>query len=86
MTFDLGEINAIDHSELEPLVARLEASGGYRVLRRILPRTHVHVSDGTPTERGIFLDVETTGLDPATEEVIELAMVPFDFTSDGRVT
>jgi DNA polymerase III subunit epsilon len=85
MTFDLDDVDTIEHQDPEKLAARLEANGGYRILRRVTPRTHFHPPDGTATRRGIFLDVETTGLDSASDEIIELAMVPFDFSDDGRI-
>jgi DNA polymerase-3 subunit epsilon len=34
---------------------------------------------------GVLLDVETTGLDAKTDEVIELGMVKFAYYPDGRV-
>jgi DNA polymerase-3 subunit epsilon len=85
MTSGIEETIPIEHQELEQMAARLEASGSYRVLRRVTPRICIHAPDGTPTQRGIFLDVETTGLDFATDEIIELAMVAFDYTDDGRI-
>lgn len=69
---------------MEALAARLEASDSYRVLRRLpvppgnfIPMPHL--------KRAIFLDVETTGLDPNHDEIIELAMVPFWYDSGDRV-
>lgn len=46
----------------------------YRVLRRLTPRTEFAPCDGQSTKVGILFDVETTGLNAALDEVIELAM------------
>lgn len=72
-------------TDLATLAAILNASGEYRVQRRLMPRTTVSEADGTPTKTGLFVDVETTGLDPLKDEVIELAMVPFTYGTDGRI-
>lgn len=71
--------------DLEAMAAALEASGEYRVLRRLTPRPPVAVPEGVVTRIGLFVDVETTGLDWRADEIIELAMVPFRYGLDGRV-
>lgn len=71
-------------TDLESMAAALEASGQYRVLRRLAPRTVFNEPD-SDLHVGIALDCETTGLDPKTDEIIELAMQPFTFSSDGRI-
>lgn len=72
-------------ADLAAMAAILEASDDYRVLRRLSPRRQIEPRDGSPTRLGIFLDVETTGLDPARDEIIELAMAPFTYGLDGRI-
>lgn len=74
-----------DDDTLHTLATRLTDSGLYRVLRKIEPKPYINEPDGTETRLAVFVDTETTGLDPAVDEVIELAIVPFTYGSDGRI-
>jgi len=70
--------------DLAAMAQTLERSGEFRVLRKLSFRQHF----STPTEVskvGILLDVETTGLDTASDEVVELGMVKFSYHPDGTV-
>ena len=69
--------------ELERYASMLESSGEYRVLRRLRSRTVGRPSAGAAIRRGVFVDTETTGLDPRTDEILELAMLSFDYAVDG---
>ena len=71
--------------ELEAMASALEASGRYRILRKLQPKTTFAAPDGSRTRLGLFVDVETTGLDPTRHEIIELAMTPFTYALDGRI-
>jgi DNA polymerase-3 subunit epsilon len=74
-----------DSAELERMAAALEATGGYRILRRLTPRVAQTPPPGVQLRQGLFVDVETTGLDHTRDEIIELAMVPFSYGLDGEV-
>lgn len=71
--------------DLEAMAQALDRSGGYRVLRRLAPLQNREAPQGVRTRTGVFVDTETTGLDPARDEIIELAMVPFTYGIDGEV-
>ncbi|KTR07088.1 DNA polymerase III subunit epsilon [Aureimonas ureilytica] len=72
------------------MVECLEHTGRYRVLRKLAPREvkpHLHPpadrAPGSWPRLGVILDTETTGLDHAAHEVIELGMVAFTYDEAG---
>jgi len=68
-------------------VGLLAGRADYRVLRRIDETTLplARDDDDTPTRTGVVVDIETTGLDPARDVIIELAMRRFRFNAAGRI-
>lgn len=73
------------HGPLEDQARTLQTTGAYRVLRRIAPLPLETQVPRDQTRVGIFLDLETTGLDSIRDEIIEFGMVPFVYTLDGRI-
>lgn len=69
----------------EAMVAALEATGRYRVLRKLEPSAGPATAADASCRTALFVDVETTGLDPARDEIIELAMVRFSYDAEGRI-
>ncbi len=76
---------ALHRDHHDALAAALASSNDFRVLRRLEPRSRYDDPQGAPTHTALYVDVETTGLDPSKDRIIQLAVVPFTFTSDGRV-
>lgn len=70
--------------DLAAMAHTLEQSGAYRVLRRLPFRQYFSASTEL-TKVAVLLDVETTGLDTAADEVVELGMVKFSYHADGSV-
>jgi len=71
--------------ELDTIADRLDTHEGYRVLRRLNLGAHFRPQEGGKTFRAVFLDLETTGLNPDQDEIIEIGMVPFTYGSEGQI-
>ena len=67
----------------EKWARELDASGDYRVLRRLRERSIVPRTGGVHEKIAIIVDTETTGLDLARDEVIEIAMIAFTYDQRG---
>jgi DNA polymerase-3 subunit epsilon len=69
----------------EQAIASLERTGNYKVLCKYEKPKYYHQDDGLEKLKGIFIDVETTGLSHEIDKIIEIALVPLEFSKDGRI-
>ncbi|MEJ2667190.1 MAG: 3'-5' exonuclease [Deinococcales bacterium] len=78
---------ATDVKDLERMREALEASGRYRVLERYRKPARYLPAPAADTEllTGLYVDVETTGLSAASDRIIELGMVAFEFDREGHI-
>jgi DNA polymerase III subunit epsilon len=75
-----------DAKDLESATELLKGSTDYRVLRRLDSISEYSDLDEKATKRGLILDIETTGLNPNDDRIIEIGMVSFAYgAEDGAV-
>ena len=72
-------------ADLERCASFLERSRDYRVLRRVRPSAVEMPPDLGACRKGLFVDVETTGLNPSEDQIVELAMLAFTYAKDGSI-
>lgn len=74
------------NQELDQIAEQLRQSGKYRIIDKYQrPKGYNATS---PTDKkliGVFLDIESTGLFYTRDKLIELGMVKFEYTEDGRI-
>lgn len=66
------------------MIAAITAGGRYQIVEKLELPQRYHAPDGTPIMIGVYVDVETTGLD-ADAKVIQLVILRFEFSKDGRI-
>ena len=72
-------------ADTEQMAREIEQDPDYRVLRRLNVPENYRDNDGSSLLRCAFLDVETTGLNHQVDEVIEVGLVEFTYSEDGRI-
>jgi len=73
------------NDDLETIAKQLEHSDDYRVLRRLSVGSNFAPHRSEVQYLAIYLDLETTGLNPDIDEIIEVGMVPFSYGSEGQI-
>lgn len=79
-------VGDLQRDHLDDVARALEATGRYRVLRRLVSRPVSPPAVDGSEKVGLVIDVETTGLDHTRDEVIELAMLAFRYRHTGEIT
>lgn len=62
---------------LEQMARSLAESGNYRVTSRLEPQAEYHPTDDLPKLLAAVVDVETTGINPDRDKIIELGICLF---------
>jgi DNA polymerase-3 subunit epsilon len=70
---------------LAQAILELKSSNAYRLIERYKKPLYYSPDDGSPKFKGVFLDVESTGLFIPEDKIIELGMVIFEYGADGRI-
>ncbi|QCJ00762.1 3'-5' exonuclease [Agrobacterium larrymoorei] len=76
---------SLDDIDAEDMAKLLEATGNYRILRKLEPRAVAEQPRPNFKRRGIILDTETTGLNHKADEIIEIGIIAFTFDDLGLV-
>lgn len=66
-------------------IAVLNQSDDHRVIIRYKKPEFYNLNADIPKKVGVFLDIEATGLSFTDDKLIELGMVKFEYSDDGRI-
>jgi len=69
----------------DDLARRLEETGRFRVLRRLVPRPIIPREQSKFPNLALLVDTETTGLLHTRDEIIEVSAVAFTYDDEGAV-
>jgi Exonuclease len=83
--FQISNIRDMEPT-LEQMARSLVESGDYRVTGRLEPQAEYHSPDDIPKFVAAVVDVETTGINPESDKIIELSICLFEYDREsGRI-
>jgi DNA polymerase III subunit epsilon len=85
-----SDLQVGDTREMEPTLQQMARSpaesGDYRVTSRLEPQAEYHAPDSRPKLVAAVVDVETTGINPEGDRIIELGICLFEYDrQNGRI-
>src|ERR1700751_3093631 len=81
----IWDIREVGYS-LEQMARSLVESGDYRVTSRLEPKTEYHQTDDSPKLVAAGVDVETPGITPDRDKIVELGICLFEYDrQSGRI-
>jgi DNA polymerase-3 subunit epsilon len=81
----IWETAPVEYS-LEQMARSLIESGDYRVMSRLEPQAEYNPPDNHPKLIAAVVDVETTGINPESDQIIELGICLFEYDrQNGRI-
>lgn len=69
----------------EEAAQRLEQGGRYRILRKLVQRPIIPRAESAFPNLAVLMDTETTGLNYAKDEIIEIGAVAFTYDDEGAI-
>ncbi|MEP9400117.1 3'-5' exonuclease [Mesorhizobium sp. KR2-14] len=69
----------------DDMVRHLQATGRYRILKKLEPRSVTAAARAGFPLRGVIVDTETTGLNHRKDEIIEIGIIAFTFDEAGNL-
>jgi DNA polymerase-3 subunit epsilon len=69
----------------EEAAQRLEQGGRFRILRKLVPRPIIPRAESAFPNLAVLVDTETTGLNSAKDEIIEIGAVAFTYDDAGVI-
>jgi len=77
--------STLNNHELTAMAATVNQSDQYRVITKYSKPDFYNLNADMPMNIGAFLDIEATGLSFTEDELIELGIVKFEYSDDGRI-
>jgi len=71
--------------DLAKAIEVINQSNNHRVITRYTKPEFYNLNADIPKKIGVFLDIEATGLSYTDDKLIELGMVKFEYSDDGRI-